>query len=99
MSAPAAPCPVHAENAPAASPPPNDDPRMGTLIQSLTIEQFEAQQRAASQAPRKPTIVFAGFPHDEGCRRNGGRIGAAKGPAYVRGFRQSPDGVRSILLD
>jgi len=31
-------------------------------------------------------ILFLGFPHDEGVARNGGRIGAAGGPAVVRGF-------------
>jgi len=29
-------------------------------------------------------VVILGFPHDEGVRRNGGRVGAAKGPAAVR---------------
>lgn len=31
-------------------------------------------------------MVVVGFPHDEGVRRNGGRVGAAGGPACVRKF-------------
>jgi arginase family enzyme len=29
-------------------------------------------------------IVIVGFPHDEGVKRNGGRVGAAKAPAKFR---------------
>lgn len=31
-------------------------------------------------------VGLLGFPHDEGVRRNGGRVGAAKGPAVFRTF-------------
>lgn len=35
---------------------------------------------------RDGTVVLLGFPHDEGVRRNGGRVGAADGPAAARGM-------------
>lgn len=85
----------------------SDDPRMGTIVEHMTLEQFtaaqaamasyagdeddaDAQQRQQQQPPqRRPAVVVTGFPHDEGCRRNGGRVGAAGGPAVVRAFSQS----------
>ena len=27
-------------------------------------------------------LVFMGFPFDEGCKRNGGRVGGAAGPGF-----------------
>ena len=30
------------------------------------------------------SVVLIGFPHDEGVRRNGGRVGARHGPSTVR---------------
>eukprot|EP00760_Papus_ankaliazontas_P038581 PhM_4_TR9197/c0_g1_i1/m.16020/K01468/hutI, AMDHD1; imidazolonepropionase len=47
-----------------------DDPRLGTIL---------TQGMGGD-------VVVLGFPHDEGVRRNGGRVGAAKGPAAVRRF-------------
>ena len=32
------------------------------------------------------SLVLIGFPHDEGVRRNGGRVGAKDGPDVVRTF-------------
>ena len=69
----------------------SDDPRMGEVIQKMTLEQFVASQQAAAAvaaAAPSPCVVVTGFPYDEGCRRNGGRVGAAGGPACVRGFMQ-----------
>jgi formiminoglutamase len=39
------------------------------------------------------TLVIAGFPCDEGVRRNGGRVGAADGPTAIRNalWRMMPD--------
>ena len=31
-------------------------------------------------------IVLVGYPSDVGCRRNGGRAGAALGPEYFRSY-------------
>jgi formiminoglutamase len=50
----------------------NDDPRLGTIITSGS----------------DGDIVIVGYPYDEGVRRNGGRVGAARAPAVVRGFLQ-----------
>jgi formiminoglutamase len=47
---------------------PDDDPRLAD-----TIEDGEDGD-----------IVIVGFPHDEGVRRNGGRVGAADGPSAFR---------------
>ena len=43
-----------------------------------------------------PAVVIAGFPTDEGVRRNGGRVGAAGGPAAIREAlrRLTPDAER-----
>eukprot|EP00028_Trichosphaerium_sp_Am-I-7-wt_P006781 CAMPEP_0168536818 /NCGR_PEP_ID=MMETSP0405-20121227/19850_1 /TAXON_ID=498012 /ORGANISM="Trichosphaerium sp, Strain Am-I-7 wt" /LENGTH=308 /DNA_ID=CAMNT_0008565045 /DNA_START=206 /DNA_END=1132 /DNA_ORIENTATION=+ len=49
-----------------------DDPRMGKIIKE----------------GMGGDVVFVGFPHDEGVRRNGGRVGAKEGPNVVRGFVQ-----------
>jgi formiminoglutamase len=47
-----------------------------------------------------PRVVMLGFPSDEGVRRNGGRVGAAKGPAAIRSalYRMVPD-ARSQTFD
>jgi formiminoglutamase len=41
----------------------------------------------------RPDAVMLGFPSDEGVRRNGGRVGAAKGPSAIREalYRLAPD--------
>lgn len=31
-------------------------------------------------------VVLVGFPHDEGVRRNGGRVGAKQAPTVVRQY-------------
>jgi formiminoglutamase len=49
----------------------NDDLRMGTLF----TDDFSSAR-----------VVLLGFPHDEGCTRNGGRPGAALGPQAFRRF-------------
>ncbi len=43
-----------------------------------------------------PSVVIAGFPTDEGVRRNGGRTGAAAGPGAIRQalHRMTPDAER-----
>src|SRR4051812_41136089 len=58
-----------------------DDPRVGRLLGS--------QLRARDA----PAAVLLGFPSDEGVRRNGGRVGAAEGPAALRAalYRLAPD--------
>lgn len=49
-----------------------DDPRIGHLLGSR-LERSDV-----------PRAVILGFPSDEGVRRNGGRVGAAEGPAAIR---------------
>ncbi|HEX5386390.1 MAG TPA: formimidoylglutamase [Gemmatimonadales bacterium] len=49
-----------------------DDPRIGELL-----------GRALGPGDR-PRAILLGFPSDEGVRRNGGRPGAAEGPAAIR---------------
>src|ERR1700680_1740350 len=41
----------------------------------------------------RPRVAIIGFPSDEGIRRNGGRLGAAKAPAAIREelYRLTPD--------
>ena len=48
------------------------DPRLGTLIHAGIRDTDD--------------IVLVGFPHDEGCIRNGGRPGSKGGPAAFRQF-------------
>jgi formiminoglutamase len=57
------------------------DRRVGHLLGSLL---------APGEAPR---AVLLGFPTDDGVRRNGGRPGAAQGPAAIRRalYRMTPD--------
>ena len=64
-----------------ATPLPSDDPRLGDLL------------GAALRDGAAPRCVVAGFPCDEGVRRNGGRPGAAEGPNASRAAlaRLTPD--------
>ncbi|MHB1225386.1 MAG: formimidoylglutamase [Gemmatimonadaceae bacterium] len=69
---------------PAVIAPPDtasDDPRLGHIL-----------GRAVARGARA-RVVIVGFPSDEGVRRNGGRPGAAAGPAAIRGalHRMTPD--------
>lgn len=65
-----------------------DDPRLGHLL----------GRAVAGGAPTRAVIV--GFPSDEGVRRNGGRPGAAAGPAAIRAalYRMTPDAVASAAF-
>ncbi len=58
-----------------------DDPRFGRLLGSRL------------GPADHPDVVMLGFPSDEGVRRNGGRVGAAQGPAAIRAalYRFTPD--------
>ena len=51
-----------------------DDPRLGSLVVDCS----------GAAIPRGADICIIGFPHDEGVRRNKGRVGAAAGPAHFR---------------
>ena len=51
----------------------SDDKRTGTLIK---------EWKEDTNQPKG--IVLVGFPYDEGVRRNGGRVGAEKGPTTAR---------------
>jgi formiminoglutamase len=57
-----------------------DDPRVGHLL-------------GAAATPADARAVIVGFPVDEGVRRNGGRPGAAGGPAAIRAalYKLTPD--------
>jgi formiminoglutamase len=63
------------------SPWDREDPRVGGIL------------GRAVAAGEKPRVVLLGFPTDEGVRRNGGRPGAARGPAEIRHWlaRFTPD--------
>eukprot|EP01135_Chromosphaera_perkinsii_P007857 Nk52_evm49s1020 gene=Nk52_evmTU49s1020 len=50
------------------------DPRMGDLIVEKSVLDGEED------------VVLIGFPYDEGVDRNGGRVGAAKGPETMRKY-------------
>jgi formiminoglutamase len=54
------------------------------------VENFLGRAVAAGEAPH---VVLLGFPTDEGVLRNGGRPGAARGPAEIRRWlaRLTPD--------
>lgn len=64
-----------------------DDPRLGRWL---------AQNRKA----RGARVALLGFPSDEGVRRNGGRTGAAEGPAAIREalYRLTPDAEQPELF-
>lgn len=66
-----------------ATPARNGDPRVGNLI--------------GRQLQSDTAVVIVGFPTDAGVVRNGGRAGAAGGPAAVRGalYRLTPDAENS----
>src|SRR5947209_4683156 len=57
-----------------------EDPRLGHLLGTATT-------------PETARVVIVGFPVDDGVRRNGGRGGAAQGPAAIRQalYRLTPD--------
>jgi formiminoglutamase len=55
------------------------DPRVGEMIQ---------RAESVDSIPNDADIVIIGFPHDEGVKRNGGRVGA----------RLAPDNMRDIHL-
>jgi len=59
----------------------DDDPRLGNVISSNLAISTHAR------------LIIAGFPSDEGVRRNGGRVGAAGGPGRIRHWlsRLTPD--------
>jgi formiminoglutamase len=54
-----------------------EDPRLGDIIKPLTT---------LFTAPFKGDIVILGFPFDEGVKRNGGRVGASRGPRSFRTY-------------
>ncbi len=58
-----------------------DDPRIGNLL------------GGAVSRPEEAECIIAGFPVDEGVRRNGGRAGAAHGPEAIRRclYKMTPD--------
>jgi formiminoglutamase len=64
---------------PASSEPPAsrrpDDPRLGEIIECWG---------GSLGALRAGRAILVGFPQDEGVRRNGGRVGAAKAPDEIR---------------
>ena len=70
---------IPAEVAPVRTAP--NDPRLGRILGSRLRDSEE------------PDAVIVGFPSDEGVRRNGGRVGAAQGPAAIRSalYRLAPD--------
>ena len=58
----------------------SDDPRLGDWLRGSAL--------------RSDTrVALLGFPSDEGVRRNGGRVGAASGPAAIRAalYKMTPD--------
>jgi len=69
------------------SPPPSspEDTNEGEEGQETSKRHRDDFPRRASPHFR-PTVVLTGFPHDEGCRRNGGRPGARDGPKIARQF-------------
>jgi hypothetical protein len=75
-----------------------DDLRMGDHIRVRSVDEITAYASAGGSTtnggdskaapPAAPHVAFIGFPYDEGCGRNGGRIGAADAPANVRKLMQ-----------
>lgn len=76
--------------APEEAPRRPDDPRLG--------EATEFWQGDAA-ALRFGRAVLIGFPHDEGVRRNGGRVGAAQAPAEIRRWLYRLTPLSAPLLD
>jgi formiminoglutamase len=76
-------------NPPSVEPPrtARNDPRVGHLLGSRLRD------------GDVPQAVLLGFPSDEGVRRNGGRLGAAEGPAAIRSafYRLAPDARSEIF--
>jgi formiminoglutamase len=66
------------------------DPRLGDLASDHSLAANPSdlakklQQISASERASERTVVFAGYPDDEGIKINGGRLGAALGPDAVR---------------
>ena len=56
------------------------DPRLSDIIQSVPA----TEQLPLTADDRKPKVLILGFPHDEGVRRNGGRVGSAQAPSAFR---------------
>lgn len=59
-----------------------DDPRLGDLVQALSIDRIE--NSFADQTSRHFTV--AGYPDDEGIGINGGRAGAKSAPSTIRKY-------------
>lgn len=86
------------------SPPPSElyfskndpqDPRLGEIFKSSTGANTTDRTEA-------PLVTLLGYPDDDGIQRNGGRIGAARGPDEIRKwlFRMtSPQNLDATLLD
>jgi hypothetical protein len=62
-----------------------DDPRLGSLIGKWhgAAAQVSEEASEAKEAKEKE-VVLVGFESDIGVARNGGRVGAARGPAAMR---------------
>lgn len=60
----------------------SDDPRLGDLVRDLDLSKERSEEELAELL--KDAVVLLGFPWDEGVKRNGGRVGAAEGPAALR---------------
>lgn len=58
-----------------------DDPRLGSLIIPLSLEEVISRQQTARA---HKCVAIVGFGYDEGTRRNNGRIGGSSGPTEVR---------------
>ena len=58
-----------------SSPPRDDDPRLGEVIETW---------QGGTPSLRRGRAVLIGFPQDEGVRRNGGRPGSADAPREIR---------------
>ena len=72
--------PVSAGGAPPLVGSATADMRLGQLVQSI-----DPSAPCPPASATKSSIAIIGFPHDDGCVRNGGRAGAREGP---RAFRE-----------